>query len=367
LIVLTVLLSFILLLMVFIPFVQQQIVTLAVKVPELADGWLQGLKPWLAEVGQKFGNAASPDDIKQKISEHFGDIFGWSLKIITNLLTNGMALANIISLMILTPIIMFYLLKDWPRFISNVHDMIPHSYRDTALLYAGRIDRTLSDYAKGQILVCLTLMILYSVALWIIGVKQPIFLGFMTGFMSFIPYVGVVLGLLATLANGFAHFDGWDQIILIFTVFVCVGLIEGNFLSLDLLENALVYTPFGLSLLYLRVRPGLDSLVFWLPYLLQLLLAWLSGQLLSGIKLLNTIWARLCNWPFLFQIKCLMIKTVCCLAPLTWMFGNGCRLGQIGRCLRLWFVVKRDVERPIWLSHCWGFMFHLITIANMIN
>lgn len=231
LVVLTVLLSFILLLMVFIPFVQQQIVTLAIKAPELADGWLQGLKPWLAEVSQKFGNAASPDDIKQKVSEHFGDIFGWSLKIITNLLTNGMALANIISLVVLTPIIMFYLLKDWPRFTSSIHDMIPYGYRDTVLLYSGRIDRTLSDYAKGQILVCLTLMVLYSLALWLIGVKQPFFLGFMTGFMSFIPYVGVVLGLLATLANGFAHFDGWNQIILIFTVFIAIGLIEGNLLS----------------------------------------------------------------------------------------------------------------------------------------
>ncbi len=231
LVVLTVLISFVLLLMVFIPFVQQQITTLAAKAPELADGWLQGLKPWLAEMGQRFGAAASPDDIKQKVSEHVGDIFGWSLKIITNLLTNGMALANIISLIILTPIIMFYLLKDWPRFVSSVHDMIPHGYRDTVLLYANRIDRTLSDYAKGQILVCLTLMVLYSLSLWLIGVKQPFFLGFMTGFMSFIPYVGAVLGLLATLANGFAHFDGWNQIVMILVVFIGIGLIEGNILS----------------------------------------------------------------------------------------------------------------------------------------
>lgn len=230
-VVLTVLLSFILLLMVFIPFVQQQIVTLAVKAPALADGWLQNLKPLLEDISHKVGGATSPDDLKQKISEHVGDIFGWSLKIITNLLSNGMALANIISLVILTPVIMFYLLKDWPRVISSIYEMIPHRYRDTVQLYAGRIDRTLSDYAKGQILVCLTLMVLYSFSLWMIGVKQPFFLGFMTGFMSVIPYVGTVLGLLATLANGFAHFDGWNQIIMILVVFIGVGAIEGNFIS----------------------------------------------------------------------------------------------------------------------------------------
>ncbi len=231
LVVLTVLISFVLLLMVFIPFIQNQIVMLAMKAPELADGWLQTLKPWLADVSQKFGAATSPDDLKQKISEHVGDIFGWSLKIITNLLSNGMALANIISLVILTPVIMFYLLKDWPRVVSSIYDMIPHRYRETVQLYAGRIDHTLSDYAKGQILVCLTLMVMYSTLLWFVGVKQPFFLGFMTGFMSVIPYVGTVLGLLATLANGFVHFEGWNQIMMIIGVFIVVGLIEGNFIS----------------------------------------------------------------------------------------------------------------------------------------
>jgi len=231
LVVLTVLLSFILLLMVFIPFVHQQIITLAAKAPTLADGWFENAKPWLAEMSQKFGSAMTPDEIEHKVSEHLGIIFGWSLKLITNLLLSGMALANIISLIILTPIIMFYLLKDWPKFTASILGMIPKKHVNTLLLYAGRIDKTLSDYARGQLLVCLTLMVLYSISLWAIGVKQPFFLGFMTGFMSFIPYVGTVLGLLATMANGFAHFEGWNQIILILAVFISVGLVEGNFLS----------------------------------------------------------------------------------------------------------------------------------------
>ncbi|AIK96076.1 AI-2E family transporter [Candidatus Odyssella acanthamoebae] len=231
LVVLTVLLTFVLLLMVFIPFVQKQIVTLAVRAPQLAGSWLQELKPFLSSIGERFGATATPDELKAKVSEHVGDIFSWSLSVITNLLTNGMALANIISLVILTPVIMFYLLKDWHRMVASVYDLIPYKYRATMSLYVGRIDKTLSDYARGQILVCLTLMVLYSISLWLIGVDQAFFLGIMTGFLSFIPYVGAVLGLLATMANGFANFEGWNQIVLILVVFVAVGLIEGNILS----------------------------------------------------------------------------------------------------------------------------------------
>lgn len=230
-VVLSVLFIFVLLMMVFIPFVQQQIITLAAQAPHLADGWLQELKPTLASISERFGTAATPDELKAKVAEHVGDIFGWSLRIITNLLTNGMALANIISLVILTPIIMFYLLKDWPRMIHSVYQLIPLKHRAAVVLYISRIDSTLSSYARGQILVCFTLMILYSFSLWLIGVDQAVFLGIMTGFLSFIPYVGAFMGLLATMANGFAHFEGWNQIMLIFAVFAVVGLIEGNVLS----------------------------------------------------------------------------------------------------------------------------------------
>lgn len=241
--VITVLLTFVLLMMVFIPFVQQQIVTLAIKAPELAGRWLQDLKPMVFSFAERLGAAASPDDLKAKFSEHVGDIFSWSLALITNLLTNGMALANIISLVILTPLIMFYLLKDWPQMVNSIYNLIPVRYRTTVTKYARRIDNTLSAYARGQALVCLTLMFLYSISLWLIDIKQPFFLGIMTGFLTFIPYIGAMLGLLATLANGFVHFQGWNQIILIFVVFIAISIFEGNILAPRLIGERIGLHP----------------------------------------------------------------------------------------------------------------------------
>lgn len=228
--VLTVILTLVIMMMVFIPFVQQQLTSLAVNAPDFVESWITNLKPSIDEFSKQMG-VNPPEDIKAHLSNHIGDVFSWSLKIITNLLTNGMALANILSLIILTPIIMFYILKDWPNVIVTIQNNIPYNYRDRITSYATRIDTTLSEYGRGQAQVCLVLMITYSIALWSIGIKDGIFIGIMTGFMAFIPYVGMLLGLLATLASAFANFTGWNQIALIFSIFITFNLIEGNILS----------------------------------------------------------------------------------------------------------------------------------------
>lgn len=229
-IVLTVIFILVIMMMIFIPFVHQQLVSLAINAPTFMDSMITGFKPSIDEFAKQMGVNA-PQDLKTHLTQHIGDVFSWSLAIITNLLTNSMALANILSLIILTPIIMFYILKDWPKFINTIYNNIPYKYRDRVTTYATRIDSTLSDYGRGQAQVCLILMVLYSIALWSINIQDGIFIGIMTGFMAFIPYVGMLMGLLATLASALAHFEGWNQIGLIFMVFVVFNLFEGNFLS----------------------------------------------------------------------------------------------------------------------------------------
>lgn len=229
LMVITVIMVFVVMLMVFIPFVQEQLISLATSAPIFMENWIETLTPSVNAFAEQMG--MTPPTIESHLSNHIGDVFSWSLKIITNFLTNGMALANIISLIILTPIIMFYILKDWPRMIQAVTGVLPYKNRDLIISYAQRIDATLSDYARGQAMVCLILMVVYAIALSILGIKDGLFIGVLTGFMSFIPYVGMLLGLLATLASAFTHFEGWNQIAMIFAIFGVFNLIEGNFLS----------------------------------------------------------------------------------------------------------------------------------------
>lgn len=241
-VILGVLISFALLVIVFLPLLQRELFILARSMPAVVENWASVMKPFLEKSAAELGTPSAAE-VKAQVTSHMGDIINWSIKIITNILTNGLALANILSLVILTPIIMFYLLKDWPKLVNHLDQCIPLKQRATVHFYARRIDTTLSAFAKGQGLVCLILMVMYSISLWAIGVPHGFFLGIMTGLMSFIPYVGMFTGLTATLAISLANFESWHQILLVIVTFVAIGAIEGNVISPRLIGDKVGLHP----------------------------------------------------------------------------------------------------------------------------
>jgi predicted PurR-regulated permease PerM len=230
LLILAVILILLLLMMVFIPFLHNQLINLASRVPALMEDWYVSIKPFLEKSAHELGTP-NPAEIKAQVTSHIGDIITWSIRIITNLFTNGMALANLISLILLTPIIMFYLLKDWPRLIRKIDETLPLTYQPLIRRHAQTMDAMLSAYAQGQGIVCLILMVLYSTSLWAIGLEQGIFIGIITGFMSFIPYIGMISGLLTSIAVTLANALGWAMLIKVIITFVIIGAIEGNYLA----------------------------------------------------------------------------------------------------------------------------------------
>ncbi len=230
LIILAVIFALILLMMVFIPFLQNQLFSLASQVPSLVEEWYMDLKPLLEKSAKELGTP-DPSEIKAQVTSHIGDIMTLSIRLFTNIFTNSMVLANMLSLLLLTPVIMFYLLKDWPNLINSIDRHIPLSHQAMIRHHAKTMDTMLSAYAKGQGLVCLILMVLYSCSLWAVGLEQGVFIGVITGFMSFIPYVGTISGLLTSIAVTLANALGWGMLIKVIIIFIIIGVIEGNFLS----------------------------------------------------------------------------------------------------------------------------------------
>ena len=227
--VLSLILILIALTLVALPYLQQQLFLLALSIPRLIESFFQSISPALESFSHDFGTPGAAE-IKTQMLGHLGNILTWSVRVVTNLLSNGMALATLLSLVILTPIITFYLLKDWPRLIYKVDSLLPAAAAPQLRGYATTIDRTLSSYAKGQAFICLILMFLYSFSLWLIGLKQGVIVGVLTGFMSFIPYIGMLIGYMTSLGICFADFTGWSSIGLVTLVFVIVGLIEAHVL-----------------------------------------------------------------------------------------------------------------------------------------
>lgn len=227
--VLSLILLIITLMLIALPYLQQQLFLLASSIPPLIEHLFQQVAPTLERVSQDFGTPSAAE-LKTQVISHLGDVLTWSVRVLTNLLSNGMALANLLSLVILTPVITFYLTKDWPYMIAKIDSLLPLKWASQIRKHTITVDRTLSSYAKGQAIICLILMFLYSTALWAVGLKQGIIVGILTGFLSFIPYIGMLIGYMTSLGIGFASFTGWSSIGLVTLVFVIISLIEGNVL-----------------------------------------------------------------------------------------------------------------------------------------
>lgn len=209
-----------------LPYLQQQLFLLTSSVPRLIERFFQSISPTLESISKEFGTPGAAE-LKTQVTSHLGDVLTWSIRILTNLLSNGMALANLLSLVILTPIITFYMLKDWLKMIDKADSWLPAPWAPQIRLHAQTVDWTLSSYAKGQAIICLILMVLYSVSLWTVGLKQGVIVGILIGFLSFIPYVGMLIGYLTSLGISFADFTDWSSIGLVTLVFVGINLVEG--------------------------------------------------------------------------------------------------------------------------------------------
>lgn len=234
--------SLLILLIIFaFPYLQQHLIQFALSVPELVDSLFGHLRPTLEQFSTQFGTPA-PSALKEQVTSHLGEILTWSIRLVTNILSNGMAFASIVSLVILTPMVMFYMLKDWPLLVTTVDNLIPLEYQETIRRYAIRVDTTLSEYARGQATVCFILMNIYAFSLWGIGLPQGFLIGLLTGFLSFIPYVGAIIGLFACLALAITTLDP-TLFGRIFIVFICANLVESNILSPRLIGGKIGLHP----------------------------------------------------------------------------------------------------------------------------
>jgi len=144
---------------------------------------------------------------------------------------SGMALFNFLGLLVVTPIIAWYMLRDWEKFVAKCDAWLPRKHAETIRRQAGLVDGVLSNYCRGQASVCLILACAYSIALEMVGLEYGLVVGLISGVISFIPYVGVLVGF--TLAGGLAYLQSGqiDFLGVIALVFVLGQILEGYVLT----------------------------------------------------------------------------------------------------------------------------------------
>ena len=170
--------------------------------------------------------------------------------VLFSVIGSGVAIFNVLTLAIVTPIVAFYLLRDW-RFVTNqVNSWLPRRYRDVLRAQAHEVDRILAAWLRGQALCCVILALYYSLALTAAGLDFGLIVGLAAGVLSFIPYVGSITAFVTSIGLAMAQFPDWHGVALIFAVLVVGQILEGyviypRFLG-DRVELSSVWVIFAL-------------------------------------------------------------------------------------------------------------------------
>lgn len=165
------------------------------------------------------------------------------------LLGSARGLVNIFVLFLIVPVVAVYMLLDWDKMIARVDDLLPRDHAPTIRRLAGEIDRTLAGFIRGQGTVCLILGAYYAISLMIAGLNYGLVVGFIAGLVSFIPYVGTLVG--GGMALGLALFQFWGDwwmIVAIAVIFQLGQILEGNILTPKLVGGSVGLHPVWLLL-----------------------------------------------------------------------------------------------------------------------
>ncbi len=228
--------------LVIVPVMQKQILDFVERVPQYAAtlernvvGGLEFLK-----------GSLRPEDwenLRVAASQYVGQAVGWIGAFVKGVWSGGMALASLLSLIFITPIVSFYLLRDWDRIVGLVESWLPRRHREVILEQMHLIDQRLAGFVRGQGLVCLILAVFYAVALSIAGLEFGLLVGLGAGIVSFIPYVGFIAGLIASVGLALVQFSELQPVLIIALIFVIGQVVEGNFLSPKLVGDRIGLHP----------------------------------------------------------------------------------------------------------------------------
>ncbi len=212
------------------PLLQTQVMAFVSRVPHYAGVLRENAAPLLEHL-QSSLSADAVERLRGAAGSYAGEAIQWVGSLIKNLWSGGVALLNVLSLVVITPLVTFYLLRDWDRIVARVDALLPRRAAPTIRAQVREIDRTLAGFIRGQATVCLLLGVFYAVGLTVVGLEFGLLVGLGTGLISFVPYVGMLVGLATGLGIAFVQFADMTSVALVAAVFACGQVMEGYALT----------------------------------------------------------------------------------------------------------------------------------------
>lgn len=225
------------------PAVERQVSVFMGKLPGHID-WIQAtLLPWLSSLLGPDANALDLEAIKETILDNWKNLGGLLSRVATYVTSSGLGLLSWLVNLTLIPIVTFYLLLDWDDIVRRVDELIPQRYRPMAGRLAREIDEVLGSFLRGQLVVMLVLGVIYCTGLRIIGLDLALPIGLLAGLVSFVPYLGVIVGLLAAGVAAVLQFQEIIPLLWVALVFGVGQFLEGMILTPRLIGNRLGLHP----------------------------------------------------------------------------------------------------------------------------
>jgi predicted PurR-regulated permease PerM len=266
-----ILLTFVILLVLAFVIVIPLLATQAADFAEKVPGYVTSLQQLIADPNSELVPSwlkGQMGSLKDLVGKYAGEGASFLAGIFVQIWASGKALIDILSLLVITPIVAFYILLDWDNMVAKIDSWIPRDWVDVVRRLAGEMDQAIAGFVRGQGTICLILAVLYGGSLSLVGLNFGLLIGIVSGLVSFIPYLGSLLGLVLSVGVAIVQFwPDYPWIGLIAAIFFVGQIIDGYVLQPKLIGERVGLHPVWLmfSLLAFGALFGFVGLLVAVP------------------------------------------------------------------------------------------------------
>ncbi|HLI16844.1 MAG TPA: AI-2E family transporter [Rhodanobacteraceae bacterium] len=226
-----------------VPLVQRQIEHLVVALPTYAAWLSREAVPWLERTLHIPASEFDASTLIARIRDHIGTVGGIAATVLGYATRSGLALIGVAVAVVLVPVVTFYLLRDWDKLLVHIDALLPREAQPTIRRLARETDTVLGAFVRGQLLVMLGLAIYYAVALKLIGLDVGPLIGMAAGLVSFVPYLGFIIGIVASIIAALVQFHDLFHLVLVLVVFGIGSILESYILVPKLVGDRIGLHP----------------------------------------------------------------------------------------------------------------------------
>lgn len=238
------LLALVTLVLVLVPLIQRQVVTLSESMPRYLDWLVATGVPWIkTKTGFDLSVWLDPGHIVETLKRNWKGAGGIATQVLGYLTQSSFAVLGWFANLVLIPFITFFFLRDWNALVQRAADLIPRSRVETVSMLAAESDAVLGSFLRGQFMVMIAMGLFYATGLWGVGLEVGILIGLLGGLLTFVPYVGPTTVLIGGVVAALVQFGDWQHVVGVLAVWGIGQLLESYVLTPKLVGDRVGLSP----------------------------------------------------------------------------------------------------------------------------